>query len=214
MLHCRLAVSHRPLQIAAFDAVLHSDVAGIVFAINKRRAVSLADSGQLAQRNLLSVGRADQQIPDLMGAAAKLRLHADHQIEQLFSLDDLGDRLPADRGRDHGFHVGDVDSVARNLVAIHIDQQAGLAKFAHHRQFGEARNFGQHVLDLDGFVLQHVQVGAIDFDRQRTLQPGQRFVHGIFRGLRVVEDDSGKGAEFLVEGCDQLFLVADVAVPG
>ena len=120
----------------------------------------------------------------------------------------------ADGGRDHGFDVGDVDSVARDLVAIHIDQQAGLAQFAHHRQFGEAGNFGQHILDLHGFVLQHVQIGAVDFDRQGTLESGKRFVHRIFRGLGVVKDDAGKGAELLVEGCDQLFLVADFTVPG
>ena len=69
-----------------------------------------------------------------MRAAAELRLHAHHQVEQLLALDDLGHRLPADGGRDHGFHVGDVDSVARNLVAVHIDQQARLAQLAHDGQ--------------------------------------------------------------------------------
>ncbi len=129
-----LAFPHGALQVAAFDAVLHADIARVVFAINKRCAVALADVGQLAQRNLLSIRRADQQIADLVRAAAELRLHAHHQIEQLLALDDLGHRLSADRRRDHGFHIGNVDSVARNLVAVHIDQQARLAKLAHHGQ--------------------------------------------------------------------------------
>ena len=125
-----------------------------------------------------------------MCAAAELRLHADHQVEQLFPLNDLRDRLPADCGRDHCFHIGNVDSIARDLVAIDIDQQAGLAKFAHHRKLGEARHFGQRVLDLYRFVLQHVQIFAVDFDRQRTLEAGEGLVHGIFRGLGVVENNS------------------------
>ena len=56
-----------------------------------------------------------------MRAAAELGLHADYQIEQLLSLNDLRDRLSADCGRNHGFHIGDIDAVARNLVAIDID---------------------------------------------------------------------------------------------
>ncbi len=39
-----------------------------------------------------------------------------------------------------------------------------------------------------------VQIAAINLDGERALQAGQRFVHGVFRGLGVVEDDSGKGA--------------------
>ena len=214
MLHGRLSFAHGALQIAPLDAVLHSDVARIIFAINKRRAVSLRDGGKLAERNLLSIRRADQQIADLVGAAAELRLHADDQIEQLFALNDLRGGLSADGGRDHGFHVGDVDSVAGDLVAIHIDQQAGLAKFADYREFGKTGDFGQHVLDLDRLVLQDIQVLAIDFDGQRTLEAGQSLVDRVFRGLSVVKDDSGKGVELLVDGCDQFFLVADLAAPG
>ena len=37
-----LAVVHGTLQVAAFDAVLHADVARIIFAINEGCAVSLA----------------------------------------------------------------------------------------------------------------------------------------------------------------------------
>src|SRR5271169_1610166 len=53
--YCCLTVSHRPLQIPPLNAVLHSDVAGVIFAINKRRTVSLRNVGQLAERNLLPI---------------------------------------------------------------------------------------------------------------------------------------------------------------
>ena len=75
-----------------------------------------------AQRNLLAVGRSYQQVADFVGAAAELRLHAHHQVEKLLALDDLRDGLTAYRGFDHGFHVGDVDSVTGNLVAVDVDR--------------------------------------------------------------------------------------------
>ena len=159
-------------------------------------------------------GVPTSRLPISLGAAAELGLHANHQVEELFSLNHLGDGLSADCGFDHRLHVGDIDAVAGNLVAIDIDQQAGLAQLAHYRQIGKAGHAGEDIFDLHRFVLKDVQIVAIDFDRQRTLEAGQGFVHRVFRGLGVVKDNSGKGAELLVDGCDQLFLVVDLAIPG
>ncbi len=72
----------------------------------------------------------------------------------------------------------------------------------------------QSVLDLNGFVLKYVQIFAVNFHRERTFQSGQRFIHGIFGGLRVVEDDAGEGGQALVDRFGQFILVADIAVPG
>jgi hypothetical protein len=77
---------------------LHANVAGVVLPVDKRRAVSLADIRELAEWDLLAVRCAHQQVSDLIRAAAKLRLHAHHQIEQLLALNDLRDCLTADRG--------------------------------------------------------------------------------------------------------------------
>ena len=39
---------------------------------------------------------------------------------------------------DHdGFYVRDIHSIARNFLAVHLHQQAGLAQLAHDRQFRE-----------------------------------------------------------------------------
>ena len=89
------------------------------------------------ERYLLAVGCSYQQVSDLVGAAAELGLHADHQVKQFFSLNHLGDGLSADCGFNHRFYVRNIDSVAGNLVAIDINQEAGLAQFAHHRQIGK-----------------------------------------------------------------------------
>ena len=85
-------------------------------------------------------GVPTSRFPIWCGAAAKLRLHAHHKVKQFFSLDDLGCGLAAHRSLDHRFDIGDIDAVARDLFAINIDQQAGLSKLAHHREFGEARH--------------------------------------------------------------------------
>ena len=50
LLHRRLAIAHRALQVAPLDAVLHADVARVIFAINKGRAISLGNVGELAER--------------------------------------------------------------------------------------------------------------------------------------------------------------------
>ena len=92
------------------------------------------------------------------------------------------------------FHVRHIDAVARDFVAIHVDQQAGLAELAHHGQLRESRNLRESSFDLERFVLQHVQVRAVDFHGQRALQSGERFVHGVFGGLRVIENHAGKAS--------------------
>ena len=92
-----LAGVHRALQVASFHAVLHADVARVVFAIDERRAAGLVNIGQRAQRNLLPRGRAHQQVADLLRTLAELRLHAHHQVEELFALHHLCGRLAAHR---------------------------------------------------------------------------------------------------------------------
>src|ERR1700678_3612290 len=76
-----LAVVHRALKVAAFDAELHADVAGVVLAINKRSTAGFADVGQFAKGNLLPSRCADEQIANFGGALAEFRLHADDEIE-------------------------------------------------------------------------------------------------------------------------------------
>ena len=46
--------------------------------------------------------------------------------------------LPADGGLDNCFDVGNVHSIARDLVAIDLDDQAGLAEFPHHGELGKS----------------------------------------------------------------------------
>src|SRR5277367_4605474 len=141
-----------------------------------------------------------------MCTAAELRLHADDQIKEFFSLNHLRDGLSTYGGGDHGFHVGYIDAVASDFVTIDVDQQAWLPQFADDGEIGETSNMGERVLDLDRFVLQDVQIVAVDFD-------GERFVCGVFGGLSVVENNSRESSELLIYRFDELLFLAYVASP-
>ena len=77
--------------------------------------------GEFGEGNLLAAGGGHEQIADFAGVRAKLRLHADDQIEEFFALDDLRGGLTADGGLNDGFDVGDVDAVARDFGAVGVD---------------------------------------------------------------------------------------------
>jgi hypothetical protein len=68
-------------------------------------------------------------------------------------------------------------------------------------------------LDLPCLLLQHVEVRPENLDVERALESGLRLVHRIFRGLGVVERDSGKAVEQDVERVNQRRLVADGTLP-
>ena len=59
---------------------------------------------------------------------AVLRLVADDDVEALLAVDDLRGHLAADRGLDHVLHVGDIEAVAGDLVAVDLDIDVGLAQ--------------------------------------------------------------------------------------
>ena len=120
-----LAGIHSALQVASLYAVLNADVPRVVFAIDERRPARLLNIGQRAQRNLLPGRRAHQQIADLLRALPELRLHAHHQVEELFALHYLRGRLPAYRRLHHRLHVSHVDPVARDLPAVHVMVKVG-----------------------------------------------------------------------------------------
>ncbi len=134
-------------EIAAFDGELHADVARIVLAINKRRAVGDLDVGEFAQRNFLPAGRNDGNVADLVGIVAVFAFETHDEVELLFLLHDLRRHVAADGGLDQRVDVGDVDAVARDLGAVDIDAQARLSEFLHQRHFGDAAHVLENLLD-------------------------------------------------------------------
>ena len=112
----------------------------------------------------------------------------------------------ADGGLHHRVDVTHVQAVARQLVAIGSDGQAGLAQFTHHGDLGNAGNLVEDVLHLSGLLLQRLQVLAENLHGQSALESGFGLIYGVFGGLRVVENHTGKRGELLLYGLDQLRL--------
>jgi len=67
----------------------------------------------------------------------------------------------------------------------------------------------QLAFDIEGLTLQHIQVGPVNLDGEGALQAGQSFIHGIFGGLRVVEDNAGKGLQLLLNILGKFLLVVN-----
>ena len=109
--------------------------------------------------------------------------------------------------------VGDVHAVTGDHGAVDFDVEAGLAEFLHQRHVLDAAHLLQDLFDGLALLFQHVQIGAENLDGQRALQTGFGFVHRVLRRLGVVENDSGKLLELLVDGLDQFGLGAIRAGP-
>src|SRR5581483_216179 len=117
-----LGIAHWALEITSLDAVLHSDVARVIFPVYERCAVPLFDFGEFLERNLLAIRGSHQQVADLIRTTAELRLHTHHKIKQLFALDDLCRSLTTHRGLYHCLDIRHVNSVPRDLFPVHIDE--------------------------------------------------------------------------------------------
>src|SRR5215470_15383830 len=122
-----LAIFDGTLQVAAFNAELDADVAGIVFAVDEGGAVALLDVRERPDGDLLAGGGADKQIANLLRAFAEFGLHPYDEIEEFLALDDLRCGLTSYGGLNDALDVGNIDAVACDFVAIHLDKKAGLA---------------------------------------------------------------------------------------
>ena len=124
----------RAAQVAAAHAVLDGDVALVAFAVDFRSAVALVDLAELRQRNAFAGGRQQANVFDGFLGVAVLRQIAHHQVVARLALQHLREGVAAHRGLNGVLHVGDVDLVARRLLAVHGDVQIRLAEHAEDAQ--------------------------------------------------------------------------------
>ena len=165
------------------------------------------------ERDLRAVRRGDEDVADGLRVVAELRFQAHHQVELLFALHHLRRGSPADGGLDQAVDVGDVQAVAGDFGAVDVHRQARLAEFLDQRDLLDPAHPFQHALDRLCLWFERLQVRPEYLDRQGAFQAGLGFIHGVFGGLGVVEDDAGKRLELLVDGLDQLRLRVIGAVP-
>ena len=90
-----LSVVYSALQVTALDTELHSDVARIIFAINKGSAIALRDIGELLN-GTCGPGRPHQQVSDLRALDRNCGCMRTTS-QTAFALNDLRDGLSADR---------------------------------------------------------------------------------------------------------------------
>ena len=117
------------------------------------------NGGELAERDLLAARSGDENLPDLFRGLPELGLEPNQEVERLLALHHRGGGDTADRRLDQSVHVGDVDAVARDPVAIDREREAGLAQLLHHRDPAHASYAVQHPLDRPALRLQHLEVG-------------------------------------------------------
>jgi hypothetical protein len=94
---------------------------------------------------------------DLLGRVAVLLIEADDEIELLFLLHHFGGDIAADGGLDQRVDVVDVEAVARDLGAVDLDVEAGLAEFLHQGHVADAAHMLQDFLDRLALCLKRVR---------------------------------------------------------
>ena len=201
-------VVHGAGEVAPGHRELHTDITRIVLAVDEGGAVLHADVGEFFQRDLRAVRRGNEEVADSLRVVAELLFQAHHEVELLFALHHLRRGSPADGRLNQAVDVGDVQAVTGDLGAVNVHGQARLAEFPDQRDLFDPAHTFQHALDCLAFGFQRLEVRPEDLDRQRAFQAGFGFIHGVFGGLRVVENDAGKRLELLVNGLDQLRLRA------
>jgi hypothetical protein len=122
-------------------------------------------------------------------------------------LQNLTHRFAADRGLDGILNVGDIDSVARGLLAVNGNVQVGLSQDS---KQAEILNTGDPAHDIDNlFALsfEDSQIITIQLDGKLAFYTADRFFHVVGDRLRKISQGSRHLAEFAVHCRNELVLV-------
>src|SRR5262249_1045514 len=122
----------------ASHAELDRYVPLIVLAVYIRRARLQLDVAQLAQRNLRSRWRGNQDVLDRLNVLAIARQQSNDQREMALAFIDVGDGLAADRRLHDGIHVARRQPIACTALAVYFDQQIGLAQLSEDSDIGDS----------------------------------------------------------------------------
>ena len=81
-------------------------------------------------------------------------------------------------------NVGDVDLIARGLLAVHLEVDVGLAEGVKNSEVLDSLHLLHRVHDLIGFFLENFQIVAIDLRGKFAFHAADGFFHVVFDGLR------------------------------
>ena len=122
-----LRLGDEAADVAVGHVALDDDAPLCHFAADLRRAFGDVDLGELAERNERAARRRNENFLDRLDIVARCFGKTHGEAENFQAFINLARFLAADGGLDHVLNVGDVDAVARDLVAVDFDLQIGQA---------------------------------------------------------------------------------------
>ncbi len=181
--HLLNRLSYSVAERAAAHAVLDSDIALVVLAVDFGSFVGLVNRAELRERNSLPGGREQADVLDGFAGAPVLGQVAEGQIVDFFAAQHLGKGVPADRGLHSILNIGNVDAPPRGFLPVDCNVEIGLSGDLENAEIGDAADATHHSLDLCGFIFELVQVAAIDLGGEFAFHATDRLLHVVFNGL-------------------------------
>src|SRR5271166_3828853 len=201
-------------QISTTHAELDGNVSRIRLTIDFRSAIHHIYFRELRQRNPLTRG---SEQTDLLNGFLRVsigRQVTEYQIVSLFPQQHLAESVTSHRGLNCILDVGDIDRVARSLIAVHGEVEVGLADNPKHSQVLHALNILHDGDDLVRLGFERFQVVSINLDCQFALDTAHRFFHVVRNRLREVPGDSGNFFQLAAHRRDQpLFVLTEDRAP-
>ena len=198
---------HGAAEVTAADTVLDGNVTPIALAIDFRSAIGLAYFAELCERYPFPRRREQANAFDRFLRIAIFWQIAQREVVSRFALENLGERVAANRGLNRILHVRDVDLVTGGGLAIHGHVKVGLAEDTENSEILNAIDFSHNADDFVALLFENFQIVAVDLRGQRAFHPAHRLFHIVFNGLRKTPDDTGNFVEFTLHGRDQFVFV-------
>src|SRR5258708_474579 len=157
------------------------DVAGDlpVLVADHRRTLAQVDARDFAERNLRASRRHQQDSTKRVQVAAIVREIADVDRIALAAFDGGRDIFAAHARADRALNVADSQAVPRGDCAVHVHVDVEPLRHTLGENPSRTRDGTEYLLDLRTYLLNPIDVGALNFKSYRCLDPGQLHVEPV-----------------------------------
>jgi hypothetical protein len=200
----REGLVHEALHVASLDADHKAHAALAEFVADGLDGLHRFQIHKLAEWQDADIAHADGLRADGVEVGALRVGQAHDDVAAAVAFEHRAHGFAIERGGDRAVHFGAGDIAAEQFGALHIEHERGSA--AVHLQLGVPAGHGlDAVADFASEPLQHVEVRAEDFHRERALAAFEHFVEPRLDGLRELEVVAGnRGVHRLVNRLAQL----------
>src|SRR6266516_3438705 len=160
----RLRVMNEAADVSPGDIALHHDAAQSVLAAYDRIATRKAKRCQLSERHPSANRRGDQNVAELFNLVAVVFLQAYEYRKVALAFEHVRRLVSADGNLGDFEHVGDVESVTSQLIAIQRDLHVLLTRDLLDRQVFRSANTRHGVANPFGYLRQVVLVFTKNLD--------------------------------------------------